>query len=419
MRKLVKHISILLSVVFLSACSFMPRLAIVKREDVIEKPAEEVLTPTVTLDAEETPQIEMAEPEVIDEGDVPVMAYVQEVPVEMETRFHYELLSDIQKYAYGELYNACREYQDTIIFNKKIMPEDVQIAIRAILRDYPEFEWIESTSIYYTNDGAATSVNVTHDDDIYQRMDDINAVANDIIAGMPRTSEYDEYKYIYDYIIRTTDYDTNNEADNQHISSVLLEHKSVCAGYAKTFHYLAHKAGLYSTYVVGTITRDGKTEDHAWNLIKIGDTYCWVDVTWGDPVFDGGEENVTNYNYFCIPDDLLIKEHELSHFLLDDKVYIRYPSCYSWDYEYYVRNNLFFDYYDSASFKQYLKEQMNLGETIIEVQFSDTKYLDEAIYDLITTRGIDDVVAVSNKKFKTYRYIKNDNLAILYLELYP
>ena len=75
-------------------------------------------------------------------------------------------------------------------------------------------------------------------------------------AGISQeASTYEKIKYVYEYIINSTDYNENGQ-DTQNIQSVLLYHSSVCAGYSKAFQYLLNRMGFSCTYITGTI-RDG------------------------------------------------------------------------------------------------------------------------------------------------------------------
>ena len=71
------------------------------------------------------------------------------------------------------------------------------------------------------------------------------------------------------------------------------------------------------------------------NLVRIDDSYYYVDVTWGDPVFanqmEGQESTVMNYNYLCCTEEDLLRPHEP-----DGTVPL--PPCTSQAYNYYMLN---------------------------------------------------------------------------------
>lgn len=53
---------------------------------------------------------------------------------------------------------------------------------------------------------------------------------------------------------------------------------AVCEGKAKAFIVLAKEAGL--DYVIEVCGSAG--EPHAWNAVKLGDTWCYIDTTAGN-----------------------------------------------------------------------------------------------------------------------------------------
>lgn len=58
-------------------------------------------------------------------------------------------------------------------------------------------------------------------------------------------------------------------------------------------------------------------EAHGWNIVKCGDNYYNVDVTWGDPVFAEGESGEYNlpddliyYDFLCVSDAEFSDTHQ-------------------------------------------------------------------------------------------------------------
>lgn len=93
-----------------------------------------------------------------------------------------------------------------------------------------------------------------------------------------------------------------------------------CAGcYAKTTQYLLGLLGVDTAYITG----QAQGESHAWNLAWLDGTPCWIDTTWGDPVFTGGDDSQgPAYEYFGLTTDDLLRTHTI-----DDKVPV--PDCTS------------------------------------------------------------------------------------------
>lgn len=100
-------------------------------------------------------------------------------------------------------------------------------------------------------------------------------------------------KVAHDYIVKKVKYDDNyltNPENPFHQSaySVFCDDHSVCAGYTKAFEMLMNGAGIDTIALLST--------DHAWNMIKINDSWYHMDCTWDDMDGYSGYEMI--YNFF-------------------------------------------------------------------------------------------------------------------------
>lgn len=75
---------------------------------------------------------------------------------------------------------------------------------------------------------------------------------------------------------------------------ILLSGQGVCMSYAYAFDVLAEEAGLESVVVTGDLADGGA---HAWNKVRIGNSWRAVDVTWNDP---GGPWTSSNGNRYLM-----------------------------------------------------------------------------------------------------------------------
>ena len=65
-----------------------------------------------------------------------------------------------------------------------------------------------------------------------------------------------------------------------------------------------------------------------WNYVKINDTWYLVDVTWDDPVIEGGSNlNMYRYKYFCQGDNINT-DHFLENKITENSQEFIYPEIY-------------------------------------------------------------------------------------------
>ena len=114
-------------------------------------------------------------------------------------------------------------------------------------------------------------------------------------------SDIQKAKALHDWLCNAVDYDDTNTKDaKNHVDySAFLYSTTVCDGYARAYQHLMQAANIES-YNIGSQT-------HAWNMIKLGNHYFHVDVTWDDPV--GGSPEYIDHSYFNISDSDMAIDH--------------------------------------------------------------------------------------------------------------
>ena len=311
---------------------------------------------------------------------------VDEPPADYSTevegfRFARSNLSPQQKAVYDRL-AAGLEAQEEVIGDLYPDADMIQAAIEAIDRDYPEYFWfsgsgrIETTlmgdtpmraeyrPVYLMDREARSSVQAQ-----------INAWENNCLAGLPAgASDYDMALHVYRYIIDHADYQT---VEGNSIINIMVDGKGLCGCYAKTAQYLLNRMGIDCAYISGRAGGDS----HAWNLIWPDGVPCWMDVTWGDPVFEGGNPNDgPSYEYFGITTADLLRNH-----ILDPDQGV--PDCVSEDYNYFRRSGLYFESYDEAALVNAMANTLASGENRVCLRFSDAEW-PEATHLLIDQGNI-------------------------------
>ena len=114
----------------------------------------------------------------------------------------------------------------------------------------------------------------------------------------PGMNDFEKEMTIIQYICATNEYDYEeyqkilekkaNPASKVKINQdvytaygALVNHKSVCAGYADAFSVLCEVSELESARISGPTKEDGDGP-HAWNMVKINGDWYLVDTTWED-----------------------------------------------------------------------------------------------------------------------------------------
>lgn len=128
-----------------------------------------------------------------------------------------------------------------------------------------------------------------------------------------RAETYQNIKVVHDYLIESVEYDQTTEEPNIYdIYGTLINKKSVCAGYAKTYKYLMDSLNIPCIIVTGTATNsEGNTENHAWNYVQLNGNWYVVDCTWDDPILIGPGflSSSSKYKYFLKGENNIGKTH--------------------------------------------------------------------------------------------------------------
>lgn len=140
---------------------------------------------------------------------------------------------------------------------------------------------------------------------------------------------YERVKAIHDYLVTTASYEQpigleawilygeENQIEPTYLekraSSILLYGFGYCEDYAAAMAVLAQSAGVEVRYLAGLGYAQGRFMDHAWNQVKIEDTWYHVDVTFDD---SWSQHGYINYDYFLKSDDTMLATHRYGQALL-------------------------------------------------------------------------------------------------------
>jgi hypothetical protein len=329
--------------------------------------------------------------------------------------FAHDQLSAERQNLYAQIYSGISEEKSTFSVNAD-STEEIGTVINAVLTDHPEFFWIDGSASIHGIDGIPLklvqlnfNVDVSQIDSIRSQ---IEAAADGFLSGIQEGwGEYDIVKYAYEWVIYNTDYQIDSSQD-QNIQSVFLNHVSVCAGYAKAMQYLLQKAGVFCTYIKGTILPDNAT--HAWNLVRIDGTYTLVDATWGDPTYGSNAEDESKlsiiYDYLCVTTEEMNRTHTPSG------AYV-IPECTSQDYDYYRLNGEFYESSDEDLLSKALWNSVDNNSTLTYMKFPSDEIYEEAFSKIfdggLINEPLQQRLKWDGRKEMKYYYSRNDNMYVL------
>ena len=99
------------------------------------------------------------------------------------------------------------------------------------------------------------------------------------------TSEAEKVEKIYEYIYTNVQYDKIHKTNvHYHLDSTayaaLIYKNASCQGYSVLASRLLLEVGIDNKIVTGYAIKENKEEYHAWNLVKLGNKYYNMDITW-------------------------------------------------------------------------------------------------------------------------------------------
>ena len=271
---------------------------------------------------------------------------------------------------------------------------DIDRIFQCVMGDHPEFFYVEGyTYTRFTRGDETVKLEFSgtysvSEEEARRRSLVIDGEAEEILSGISMgASDYEKVKYVYETVIRNTEYDMN-APDNQNMYSVFAGHFSVCQGYAKAVQYLLNRLGVECTMVTVTVDTG---EGHAWNLVKVDGEYYFVDATWGDASYVQDENFGSgilefpeiNYDYLCLNTEQLLQTHLLGNV-------VDVPECTALENNYYVREGVYFTEVDVEQLVECFDRAMESGKGDVALKCADTAVYEEMYDRLVVKQGIFD-----------------------------
>lgn len=308
--------------------------------------------------------------------------------------YGYQSLSKEEQKVYRQIAEGL-EQQEAEIRITPLSEERLMTVFNMVMIDHPEYFWIEGEFQYTTvedlNENTKTAIQLmpvytVEKEQTESLKQQIEQQADAWIAEIDASFDaYEKIKSVYELLIREVEYDETSFY-NQTIQSVFLEKKTVCMGYAKATQYLLNKMGIFCTLVTGNIL-DEANSSHAWNLVRIGENYYYVDTTWGSPGYNaqGDREDAISYSYLCCSDKIISATHKANEDIL-------LPSCTDESYHYYRRKGCWYETYDKEHICDVLKRDIETNSPKTELCFQREEEYQQAVQDLVEGNLIQEVI---------------------------
>ena len=238
-----------------------------------------------------------------------------------------------------------------------ILTTSYQAAIEAFIYENPDVFYLDVTKMYINFEKKTqlfkTQYNIyinNYGSDNYlaegfnskEEIDECEAkielLRDAILEKINGKSDLEKLRYIHNYLIDNIDYETTISQPNiYNIYGALILKECVCEGYAKAFQYLVSAAGFENVIINGKATNTiGETENHAWNYVKIDNSWYAVDTTWDDPIIIGGGKltESNRYQYFLKGSTTMDRNHTPSKKFTEDSMEFEHPTLSITDYKY-------------------------------------------------------------------------------------
>ncbi|SCW68294.1 Glucan-binding domain-containing protein (YG repeat) [Ruminococcaceae bacterium YRB3002] len=220
------------------------------------------------------------------------------------------------------LAEACRNWDGSSQFvvdvsSCGLVREDTKEVYVKFMNTHGEFFFLSPQYKYsYKTSGAVTkyTLNVlpgfTKSD-----VNKFNTKVNEIVGNINSSwSAVEKALYIHDYIVTHCSYD--EDPDNYHYNAYdcLINGSAVCQGYSMAFDHIASKVGLDSWLI------SSKDLDHAWNMVKAGSNYYFIDSTWDDPMYNYKPlyPGFCKHEYFLLSNAKMHKnKHNVDDWIID------------------------------------------------------------------------------------------------------
>ena len=115
-------------------------------------------------------------------------------------------------------------------------------------------------------------------------------------------SDFDKIFKVYKYITNHVEYDYSYQKYTAY--DAFFEKTSVCQGFSSLLYKMLKESGINDTLIIyGTANNGNQVEGHAWNIVKLGNKYYYLDATWDE------DDTLPFFAYFLRGSDFIEYTH--------------------------------------------------------------------------------------------------------------
>ena len=320
---------------------------------------------------------------------------------EAHSTYAYDSLTENLKQPYVDLAQACLSLQEKV--NTSIVNEtDLKVIFQAISRDYPIISWLGDTYSFANNFSGGTTIQMNYsknENEVNLLLTQLNAHTSVLLGDInPNFSDYDKAIRVHDILVEAVTYDL--EAINQRDAyGAIVDKRATCQGYAKAYQFLLLKLGVESTIIYGDAG-----EPHAWNAVKLDDSYYYSDVTFDDRELNDGRPYLS-HEFLFVDENTMGLTHKID---VVDTVF-PIPICNSTENNFFEKNEQIINVYDKDAIETMVKEltekTIDSGESVFQIKFADRQILDNAEKNIMSNGLLDTAINMVALRYTGVAYV--------------
>ena len=184
----------------------------------------------------------------------------------------------------GKIYDLilCAIKQKQPCAKLAIIPSDlneIQLIYASVLRDHPELYYVSpQLSIEVNFNSMIVNLSYLYDD---KQMQEINQSLDSMKQLLSKGLYNQDVDKVYAaaFSIATNSRYEINIIFNQNAAAAIHYHAAQCSGFASAFKLAMDYLGIWCIVVAGRISSGEQNGSHAWNIIKLNNSYYHIDIT--------------------------------------------------------------------------------------------------------------------------------------------